>query len=261
MQQGTGQALAVYSPTVDLLASPSTMFPLPLVVLLTLAAGSDRTVPVGCREDFETCREDCTIDYGGSTTKYRQLRLCLQSCEKAQSECTTRHYSLRDTGDDEPGEDTRPAARPETPRDGVRRGVYRAEESAPAPEAEPAVTKQPEPAPEPKVEPVPEPKAEPAPEPKAEPEPVPEPKAERKPEPEPEVRPAPKQKNAVKKASGKSGDMRIFGDDESGAAAEPAPEPEPAPRPAPKRVEPPPRPAPPPDPKKKDISDWDPNER
>ena len=65
-----------------LLASSSTMLPLPLVVLLTLAAGPDRTVPVGCREDFETCREDCTIDYGGSTTKYRQLSQCIQGCEK-----------------------------------------------------------------------------------------------------------------------------------------------------------------------------------
>ncbi|WP_147332879.1 hypothetical protein [Archangium gephyra] len=217
------------------------MFPLPLVVLLTLAAGSDRTVPVGCREDFVTCREDCTIDYGGSTTKYRQLSQCLRGCEKEQSECTTQHYSLRDTGYDEPDED-RPA-RPETPRDGVRRGVYRAEEPKPEPEAEPAMTKEPEPEPEPKVEPEPAPKA------------------ERKPEPEPEVRPEPRSKNTVKKASAKSGDMRIFDEGESEAEAEAEPEPEPAPKPAPKRVEPPPRPAPPPEPKKKDISDWDPNER
>lgn len=230
MQQETRQALAIHVPALDLLAFPSTMLPFPLVVFLTLAAGSDRTVPVGCREDFETCREDCTIDYGGSTTKYRQLRTCLQGCEEAQSECTTRHYSLRDTGYDMPERDTEePARRPETPRDGVRRGVYRPEESEPKPEAEPAVTKEPEPEPEPKVEP----------------------------EPEPEARPAPKQKNEVKKASAKSGDMRIFGDDD----AEAEPEPEPAPKPAPKRVEPPPRPAPPPEPKKKDIADWDPNER
>ena len=100
------------------------MLPFPLVVLLTLAAGPDRTVPAGCREDFVICREDCTIDYGGSTTKYRQLSLCLQSCEKEQAECTTRHYSLRDTGYDKPVRDTEaPAARIETPRDGVRRGV------------------------------------------------------------------------------------------------------------------------------------------
>lgn len=232
MQQETRQALAIHVPALDLLAFPSTMLPFPLVVLLTLAAGSDRTVPVGCREDFETCREDCTIDYGGSTTKYRQLRTCLQGCEEAQSECTTRHYSLRDTGYDMPERDTEePARRPETPRDGVRRGVYRTEDSEPAPEAEPAVTKEPEP----------EPMAEPEPAPRA----------------ESEVRPEPKQKNEVKKASAKSGDMRIFGDEDSEAE----PEPEPAPKPAPKRVEPPPRPAPPPEPKKKDIADWDPNER
>ncbi len=219
------------------------MLPLPLVVLLTLAAGPDRTVPVGCREDFQTCREDCTIDYGGSTTKYRQLRQCLEGCETEQSECTTRHYSLRDTGYDAPGRDPEPASRPETPRDGVRRGVYRAEESEPAPKVEPAVMKEPEPEPEAKPEPEPEPKA--------------------APEPEPEKRPAPKTKpkSAVKKASGKSGDMRIFDDGEPEPEAEAEPEPEPAPRPAPKRVEPPPRPVPPAEPKKKDISDWDPNER
>jgi hypothetical protein len=222
------------------------MLPFPLVVLLTLAAGPDRTVPAGCREDFVTCREDCTIDYGGSTTKYRQLSLCLQGCEKEQAECTTRHYSLRDTGYDEPVRDTEaPAARIETPRDGVRRGVYRASEPEPAPEPESDMIK--EPAPEP------------------EPEPAPAPKAEQKREPEPEVRPTPKGKSTVKKASAKSGDMRIFDEDEPTPAPEPEaeaePEPEPAPRPAPKRVEPPPRPAPPPEPKKKDISDWDPNER
>jgi hypothetical protein len=220
------------------------MLPLPLVVLLTLAAGSDRTVPVGCREDFETCREDCTIGYGGSTTKYRQLSQCIQRCDKEQAECTTRHYSLRDTGYDGPGGDTpAPASRPETPRDGVRRGVYRAVESEPAPQPEPAVLKEPEPEPEPKPEPAPEPK----------------------PEPVPEARPAPKSnpKSEVKRASAKSGDMRIFGDDEpeAEAEAEPEPEPEPAPRPAPATRTEPPRPVPPAEPKKRDISDWDPNER
>lgn len=155
------------------------MHPLPLVVFLTLAAGSDSTIPVGCREDFETCREDCTIDYGGGTTKYRQLRQCIQGCDEKQAECTTRHYSLRDLGDDAPRE-AAPAPRPETPRDGVRRGVYRAGEAEPAPEVEPAETKE--------------------------------------------------------------------------------PEPESEPEPAPKRVEPP-RPLPPTEPRKKDIADWDPNER
>ncbi|MCY1081409.1 hypothetical protein [Archangium lansingense] len=216
------------------------MHSLPLVVLLTLAAGPDRTVPVGCREDFQTCREDCTIDYGGSTTKYRQLSLCIQGCDKEQAECTTQHYSLRDTGYDAPERDSEtPASRPEPPRDGVRRGVYRAAESEPAAETESAEEKEPEPAPEP------------------------EPELKAEPEPAPETRPASKSKptGEVKRASAKSGDMRVFDDaePEPEAAEEPEPEPEPAPKPAPKRTEPL-RPAPPPEPKKKDISDWDPNE-
>ena len=195
-----------------------------------------------------TCREDCTIDYGGSTTKYRQLSQCLQGCEKEQAECTTRHYSLRDTGYEAPdGKSEAPAARIETPRDGVRRGVYRASDSEPAAE------------PEPKSEPASDMIKEPDPDMEAAPEPAP--KAEQQREPAPEVRSTPKQKSTVKKASAKSGDIRIFGDDEAEAEAEAEPEPEPAPRQAPKRVEPPPRPVPPAEPKKKDISDWDPNER
>ncbi|PTL83833.1 hypothetical protein [Vitiosangium sp. GDMCC 1.1324] len=212
------------------------MHPLPLVVFLTLAAGPDRTVPTGCREDYETCREDCTIDYGGSTAKYRQLNQCMERCMHEQSECTSRHYSLRDAQIDPlPPRQADPAMRePEryetetrkpasSTHDGVRRGVYRASDSEPAAQAEPAEAKEPE----------------------AEPEPAPAPKPQ----------PAAKAKSAPEPAAkSKDEEIRVFDDPEPEAEAAPPPTPKPAPKPSE-----PLRPKPPPEPKKKDIADWDPN--
>ncbi|ATB28186.1 hypothetical protein [Melittangium boletus] len=128
---------------------------LPLVLLLSLGAQSDQTIPAGCREDYGTCREDCTIDYGGGTTKYRQLGKCIDGCTKERDACTTRHYSLRDTSNDMPsyqepkesladwereessgGGQTTPASG--TVTDTSRRGVYRASQEEPAPREEDA---------------------------------------------------------------------------------------------------------------------------
>jgi hypothetical protein len=222
------------------------MHPLPLVILLTLAADPDRTVPVGCREDYATCREDCTIDYGGSTAKYRLLTQCMERCSNEQSECTTRHYSLRDADldsmpqrtrdpatrepashdDDLRDSDTRPASSTAKPQDGVRRGVYRASEGEePAAQTEPAAMK--------------------------------EPAKMKDPEPEPDPAPAPKPSPAAhsKRAPtpSKDEDIRIFDD--------PEPEPAPAPKAAAPKPSEPLRPKPPAEPKKKDISDWDPNSK
>ena len=125
---------------------------LPLVALLTLGAASDSTtIPAGCREDFGTCREDCTIDYGGSTKKYHQLGECIAGCTHERDECTTRHYSLRDTSSDAPaGRESKREQEPwerlesgssgrATPASGsaspssARQGVYRASDAAPKP--------------------------------------------------------------------------------------------------------------------------------
>lgn len=204
-----------------------------LVAFLTLAGSPTRPIPAGCSEDYGTCREDCTIEFGGSTTKYRQLGECLRSCDKAQTECTRQHYALRDAlpeptpssssstassdSPSVPASSTRP-----TPSSG-RQGVYRASEAEPARPPEP---------PAPPPAPV-EPPVKKEPEPVAAPEPKPQPAAKPRPAPEPE-----------------KWEMRTFDDDE--------PEPAPAPKPAPKPIEPP-RSQPPPEPKKKDISEWDPN--
>ncbi|EPX65029.1 hypothetical protein D187_000454 [Cystobacter fuscus DSM 2262] len=184
---------------------------LPLVLLLTLTAGDDRSIPPGCREDHGTCREDCTIDYGGSTTKYQQLNQCVARCTRERDACTTRFYTLRDTAGDLPASPTGPApaserfeepSKPTSLQDTERRGVYRANEAAP-----PA-----------------EPSAESAPEemPAAPPPPAPaEPEVESKVELEEKPLPAPKPPAEVKKSPpprGKREEIRIFGDSDDTAA-------------------------------------------
>ena len=191
-----------------------------LVAFLTLAGTPNRPIPAGCGEDYGTCREDCTIEFGGSTTKYRQLGECLRTCDKEQTECTRRHYALRDAQVD-PTSPSAPASGPRPTPSSGRQGVYRASEAEPATPPE---------SPAPPPAPV---------EPPAKPEPVAAPPA--KPQPAAQPKPAPEPEKL---------EMRTFDD--------PEPEPAPAPKPAPKPVEAP-RAKPPPEPKKKDISDWDPN--
>lgn len=176
---------------------------LPLVLLLTLTAGDDQAIPPGCREDYGTCREDCTIDYGGGTTKYKQLNQCVARCTRERDACTTRFYTLRDTAGDQPASPTGPApaseqfedpSKPTSFQDTERRGVYRANEAAPPAESAPE-----------------EPPAPPAPPAPAEPEV----------EPEQEPAPAPKPPAEVKKSEppqGKREEIRIFGDSEDTAA-------------------------------------------
>ena len=126
------------------------MHSLSLVVFLTLAAAppSSRAIPAGCREDHETCREDCTIDYGGRTTKYRQLGECLQRCEKEQKECTSQHYLLQDAQIELlPAREPDPAMRePETHDAPARDSTVPASSTEP-PSAEPAEAKEPAAAP------------------------------------------------------------------------------------------------------------------
>ena len=187
---------------------------LPLVLFLTLTAGTDRTVPPGCREDHQTCREDCTIDYGSGTNKYKQLNQCIAQCDRERDACTTRFYSLRDTSGDLPS--SRGASGPESEQfedpsksgfssDTERRGVYRSNEPAPAPEPAPAEKT---PAEDDLALP-----AEPA-EPPPEPTPAPTPAPVAKPGPEM------KKKTPPARAKGKEEEIRAFDDEE------PAPPPE-----------------------------------
>lgn len=191
---------------------------LPLVLLLTLTAGPDRGIPPGCREDHRTCREDCTIDYGGGTAKYKQLNQCVSSCDQEQDACTTRFYTLRNTVGDQPAsaipsEDPEQFADPQkdsTVQDTERRDVYRAQD---AEESSPAAP----PPPEPEEAPAPPP----PPPPEEEESPVELLPLSATPGFESESKPAPdsKKKAAPSRPRGKQEEMRIFGDsdDEAGS--------------------------------------------
>ncbi len=261
--------------------------PLPLL-LLCLASGpalaqKSKPVPAGCKEDFGDCREECSMDYGGSTRTYKQLTACIAECGEKRDVCRDRHYTALGSGLD-PGALERPRAadpamrepsrtstrddlrddveeeRPSRPAE-KERPARASREETPAPandeaevESEPVparrdVYRAPQPAPKKAVAP---PAAEPAPAyddsvEEAGSLPPPPPKAEVKPaamrEPAPETKPA-----ALVRESDPQED------------AEPLP---PPPPPKPKVEEPRPapvvRPPPPPEPKKKDISEWDPN--
>jgi hypothetical protein len=228
---------------------------LPLVVLLSLGAQPDPTIPAGCLEDYGTCREDCTIDYGGSTKKYHQLGECIAGCTHERDACTTRHYSLRDKpdglpasraprhesdsgeGDESSGGRTMPASG-STSSGSVRQGVYRASEAAPPPKPLEDLSDTDEPTPaahEERPAPVPEVKAAPL--------PAPAPLPAAPPKSTPVAAPAP------------TPAAPAHADEEHADAEEPPPPPKVAPPPPPA----PPRATPPPEPKKRDIADWDPD--
>ncbi len=164
-----------------------------LVAFLTLSGTPNRPIPAGCGEDYGTCREDCTIEFGGSTTKYRQLGECLRNCDKEQTECSRRHYSLRDAQVD-PSSPSAPASGTQPTPSSGRQGVYRASEAEPttppeSPKKEPEPVA-PAPAPKPASEPeklerrtFDDPEPEPAPAPKPAPKPVETPRAKPLPEP------------------------------------------------------------------------------
>ncbi|WP_426754409.1 hypothetical protein [Myxococcus sp. Y35] len=67
-----------------------------LILGLTLAAGTAAAaVPSGCKEDFATCKEDCSIEYGGSGRTVEKLTHCLADCQENLSLCADRHSSLK----------------------------------------------------------------------------------------------------------------------------------------------------------------------
>lgn len=213
-----------------------------LLLALSLAASpAAAAVPSGCQEDYVTCKEDCTIEYGGSSRTISQLTRCIAQCQQTQNTCVQKHSSLkiptgaaneraREGGDPYAGSDSEPRRgggkeAPAAEAAPKRQGVYRASESETTAEAEAA------PAPKAKPAPAPEPAED---EGLAPMDDVPEPVAKK---------PAP-----VVTAS----------EDEK----DPLFDEEPPPPPPEKKVAPvakPSRPESPPEPKRKDISEWDPD--
>jgi hypothetical protein len=243
-----------------------------LLLVLTLAAHSaPAAVPSGCQEDYETCKEDCSIEFGGSRRTLSELTRCIAKCQETLDTCAARHSSLKtpagraradSQNDPYAGSDSepksqrgggkaaasvekaptqaaeapstqaaKPAAAPASPA-ATRQGVYRASESETA-EAAPAPKPAPAPAPEPEEGLVPMDDVPP---------------------------PAPKAaaRSRSKKEPAKPAPVVEASEDEK----DPLLDEEPPPPPPEKKVSPvvsPARSAPPPEPKKKDISEWDPN--
>ncbi|MCE9673351.1 hypothetical protein LY474_36635 [Myxococcus stipitatus] len=87
------------------------------VLLMALAAGpaaaqSARSVPSGCQEDFSTCKEDCSIEYGGSGRTIKQLTQCLSECQENRANCADRHSALRGLPPGVVADEPRPRKRP-----------------------------------------------------------------------------------------------------------------------------------------------------
>lgn len=132
-----------------------------LLLLLTLLAGSaaaQASVSLsGCKEGQVDCREECTIEYGGSTRTYDRLGSCLQKCKQKYDKCRENQFKIQEREKLNLAPESSPAApppgteRPSEPDDTNwadesrdeaaespgRRGVFRASESAPEPEPEP----------------------------------------------------------------------------------------------------------------------------
>ncbi|WP_143075992.1 hypothetical protein [Stigmatella erecta] len=132
------------------------LLPLLLVLLAGPAAAQKSGAAIRCKEDHTACKEDCTIEFGGSSRTYNKLGTCLQKCANTFGECKERHFSLQQN-DIEPSRMSSPPPPPEEPPERSsststsdldedaapsstgRKGVYRASEAAPpapAPEEE-----------------------------------------------------------------------------------------------------------------------------
>jgi hypothetical protein len=67
-----------------------------LLLLFTLLAGSaaaqDSVSRVNCKEDQVDCRDECTVEYGGSTRTYDKLGACLQKCKQKYDKCRENQF-------------------------------------------------------------------------------------------------------------------------------------------------------------------------
>ncbi|NMO22839.1 hypothetical protein HPC49_52830 [Pyxidicoccus fallax] len=67
-----------------------------LFLTLTLSAGSAAAAPPsGCQEDYSTCKEDCAIEYGGSSRYLKKLTACFADCQESLDNCADRHSTLK----------------------------------------------------------------------------------------------------------------------------------------------------------------------
>ncbi|RKH58132.1 hypothetical protein D7X96_37350 [Corallococcus interemptor] len=236
-------------------------------------------VPPGCEEDATTCKEDCTIEYGGNGAAIKKLTRCFDTCLDQRTQCARRFNAVNNRAPDAPEaaperrtgkteaarlreiqekdrrreedpfgdeENKQPRARPvrdsydDPPEPPPERTSFRASDVV---DAKPA--KRPQAA-------VPAKAAEPARPPPPSPAVAPEPKRSEAPDIEAFAEPPPRKPEPKPVVAGPARPSRS--DDEDAPPPPPVAKKEP-----PARIAEPPRPAVPPEPAKKDISEWDPN--
>lgn len=66
-----------------------------VIALLSFAAwGGDSPQLAKCAEDFDDCKENCSIDYGTSFKLRAQLGKCMKKCGKKNNSCRSRTLEL-----------------------------------------------------------------------------------------------------------------------------------------------------------------------
>lgn len=79
------------------------------------AAAGARKVPkaVACNNDDETCRENCTIEFGSSFRTRAKLGTCMETCRTRHQRCTEQWTELHRTDVGPPAEERTPKPAPE----------------------------------------------------------------------------------------------------------------------------------------------------
>ncbi|GMT97354.1 hypothetical protein KH5H1_14730 [Corallococcus caeni] len=261
-----------------------------LVVLSVLLATPALAgpVPPGCEEDAATCKEDCTIEYGGNGAAIKKLTRCFEGCLQTRTQCARQFNAVNNRAPDAPEaaperrggkteaaklreieekdrrreedpfgdeENKQPRARPvrdsydDPPEPPPERKGYRASDEKPAKPPPRQQATVPARATEPARQPPPPPSPAVAPEP--EPRRSEAPDIEAFSEPPPRADPPPRKPEPKPVVAEPARPSRTEDEDLP-------PPPPPVRKEPPPRIAEPPRPTVPPEPKK-DISDWDPN--
>jgi hypothetical protein len=69
---------------------------LSLALLVVAPAWADDPIPEAstCNDDFAECKENCTIDYGGSLKTRDKLGKCMKKCDSGSRDCRERFFEV-----------------------------------------------------------------------------------------------------------------------------------------------------------------------
>ncbi|MFP2906481.1 hypothetical protein ACLESD_15735 [Pyxidicoccus sp. 3LFB2] len=113
---------------------------LPLVLLLSAGPAAAAAIPTGCQEDYSTCKEDCSIEFGGSGRAIKQLTQCIADCQENVDLCANRHSSLKDLPPGVVADEARPTRKSEAAR---KKAKKKDREEDPFGDDEPAAPRRP----------------------------------------------------------------------------------------------------------------------